>query len=140
MPGEFGERTLDNFSGGAGAPGDVFDNAFKRPGAVEMGGVKPVAAPDETNLVARLQIEKQSPAFLSHLNVSGEAAGHRLIYPANAVDAELLDHDFLDNLRFFRGPGLIFGGYHSVFVHIVFTFLILLLKKQGDEPPVSILQ
>ena len=90
-----------------------------------MGGVKPIAAPDEADLMARLKVEKQSPAFLAHLNIRGEAAGHSLIHPANAVDAELFDHDFLDNLGFFRGPGLIGGGDRSVFFHL-FTFLSVL--------------
>jgi hypothetical protein len=117
--GESGEGTLDYFSGGSGAPGDIIDNTLERPGAVEMGGVKPVAAPDEADLVARLKVEKQSPAFLAHLNIRGEAAGHRLIYPANAVDAELFDHDFLDNPGFFRGPGLIADDYRSVFFHFL---------------------
>lgn len=103
MPGKFGERTLDDFRGGAGTPGDIIGNALERPGAVEMGRVKPVAAFYEADLVARLLVEKQSPAFLANLYVRGEAAGHRLIHPANAVDTQLFDHDFLDNLRFFRG-------------------------------------
>jgi hypothetical protein len=90
-----------------------------------MGGVKPVPAPDEADFMARLKVEKQSPAFLTHLNVKGEAAGHRLIYPANAVDAELFDHDFLDNPGFFGDLSLISRGYRSVLFHFYLPDCIL---------------
>ena len=76
MAGKFGEGALDDFHGGAGAPGDIIGDTFQRPGAVEMGGVKPFPTPDEADLVARLEVEKQAPAFLTYLNIRGEAAGH----------------------------------------------------------------
>jgi hypothetical protein len=102
-------------------PGNIIDNALKRPCPVKMGGVKPAAAPYEANLMAGLQIEEQSPAFLSHLYIFGQAEGHRLIYSANAVDAKLFDHDFLDNLGFFYGLALVIRNGGFFFIHNKFT-------------------
>jgi len=81
-------------------------------------GKKPIAAPYKAKFMECLQIEKKSPAFLTNLDTRGEAERHRLIYPAYAVDVEFLDHNFLNNLRFFRR--LVFAGvvYGSFFFHI----------------------
>lgn len=114
---QFRQRALDNFSGGAVAAGYILNNSLERPGAVEMVRVKPVAAPDEADLMPGWLVEKQAPAFLTYLNVVRQTVRHRLVYPANAVDAQLFDHDFLDNLRFFGGLGLIGNDFWRFFFH-----------------------
>ena len=115
---EFRNRTLDYFEWGACIPNDIMDNTLESPGAIEMLRKKPITASDEKELMARLQIEKQPPAFLSNLDIRGEMGGHRLIYPANAVDTQLLDQDFLNNARFLRSLMLIGCVYGSFIFHL----------------------
>ena len=128
---EFRNRTLDDFEWGAGIPSDIIDNTFESPGAIEMLREKPVTAPNETELMGCLQIEKQPPAFFSNLDVRGEVRGHRLIYPANAVDTQFLDHDFLNNARFLRSLILI-GCVYGIFI-FHFLSVTVINRIQGGS-------
>jgi hypothetical protein len=114
---EVGQRAFDNFRGGAGAPGDIIDDAGGSPGAVEMRRPEPVAASYEADLMARRLIEKQSPAFLSYLNVIGQVERHGLIYPADAVDAELFDDNLFENPGFFGFFSLVSDYFFRLFIH-----------------------
>jgi hypothetical protein len=121
--GEAGQGTLDNSGGDAGTPGDIGDDTIQGPGAVEMGGGKPVCAPDEADLMAGRPVKKQAPAFAARLNVIRQAVGHGLIYPANAVDAELFDDNLFKDLRLFSGLVFFFSNFGSFFIHSVPVFL-----------------
>ena len=66
-----------------------------------MSGRKPVAAPDEADLMMRLTVEKQAPAFLPYLNVASQTVRHRLIHPADTVDTQFFDDYLFEDLRFF---------------------------------------
>jgi hypothetical protein len=126
--GEAGQGTLDDFGGDAGAPGDIGDDVVQGPGAVEMGGGKPVGAPDEADLMAGRPVKKQTPAFPARLNVIRQAVWHGLIYPANAVDAELFDDNLFNDLRLFRGLVFFFSNFGCFFIHSVPVFLSVFLE------------
>ena len=79
-----------------------------------MGRLEPVAAFNEAQLMLCLPAEKQSPAFPADLNAIGQSEKHRLIDPANAVDAQLFDDDFFEDLRFF---GFLFFAFYCFFIH-----------------------
>jgi hypothetical protein len=127
--GKAGQGTLDDFRGDAGAPGDVSGDAIQGPGAVEMGGGKPVAAPVEADLMAGRAVKKQTPAFPARLNIISQAVRHGLIYPANAVDAELFDDNLFNDLRFFHGLALFFSKFRCFFIHLVPVFLPVVFKN-----------
>jgi hypothetical protein len=62
-------------------------------------------------------VKKQSPAFPAHLDAVGETERHGLIDPADAIDTQLLDDDFLEDLRLFRGPDFIMRRNRYFFIH-----------------------
>jgi hypothetical protein len=63
------------------------------------------------------RVEKQSPAFPAHLDAVSQTERHGLINPADTVDTQLLDDDFLEDPRLFRSPDFIMRRNGYFFIH-----------------------